>query len=229
VINDLNWTFYSQDSFCDPGIESLKVRIHDPQIDTNPCFYKSLIRKETLGLVVRQKTHDRESWVQTPAEETIFHAPFIWIKSWKNFLSPGTVACAVILQMGGWTLWMVDIYIYTKAINALWVDSWPRPKSNGRGENHLGRRVPSLQTSLYRSIWGECHVHRPLFTGRPSGLGFQGKCQVYRSLFTDHPLQVPSLPISLYRSLPKGRWKKKKISNTIPATLMKMVNKLMGS
>ncbi len=112
--------------------------------------------------------------------------------------------------MGGWTLWMVDIYICTKAINALWVDSWLRPKSNGRGENHLGRRVPSSQTSLYRSLWGECHVHRPLFTGRPNGLGVQGKCQVYRSLFTDPPLQVPSLPISLYRSLPIGRWKKKK-------------------
>jgi hypothetical protein len=112
--------------------------------------------------------------------------------------------------MGGWTLWTVNIYICTKAINALWVDSWPRPKSNGRGENHLGRRVPSSQTSLYRSLWGECHVHRPLFTGRPSGLGVQGKCQVYRSLFTDLPLQVPSLPISLYRSLPMGRWQKKR-------------------
>jgi hypothetical protein len=56
--------------------------------------------------------------------------------------------------------------------------------------------------------------------------------------------QVPSLPISLYRSpfagakftnlplqIPPYRQmkKKKKISNTIPATLMKMVNKLMGS
>ena len=61
------------------------------------------------------------------------------------------------------------------------------------------------------SLWGECHVHRPLFTGRPSGLGVQGQCQVYRSLSTDPPLQVPSLPISLYRSLPKGKWQKKKI------------------
>jgi hypothetical protein len=52
------------------------------------------------------------SWVQTPAEESTFHAQFIWIKSWKQIYSPGTVACAVILQMGGWTLWMVDIYIY---------------------------------------------------------------------------------------------------------------------
>ena len=58
-------------------------------------------------------------------------------------------------------------------------------------------------------IWGgECQVHRPLFTGRPSGLGVQGKCQVYRSLFIDPPLQVPSLPIFLYRSLPIGRWQK---------------------
>jgi hypothetical protein len=89
---------------------------------------------------------------------------------------------------------MVDIYICTKAINALWVESRPRPKSNGRE----------------KFIWGgECQVHRPLFSGRPSGLGIQGNCQVYRSLFTDPSLQVPSLPISLYRSLPKGRWQKK--------------------
>ena len=89
------------------------------------------------------------------------------------------------------------------------VDGWPRPKSNGRGENHLGRRVPSSQTSLYRLLWGEYHVNRPLFTGRPSGLGIQGKCQLHRSLITDPPLQVPSLQISLYRSLPIGRWQKK--------------------
>jgi hypothetical protein len=57
-------------------------------------------------------------------------------------------------------------------------------------------------------LWGEYHVHRPFFTGRPSGLGSQGKCQVYLSLFTDPTVQVPSLPISLYRSLHIGRWQK---------------------
>jgi hypothetical protein len=39
--------------------------------------------------------------------ETIFQAPLIWIKVWnKNSvkLLPGIVACAVIPQMGGWTL-----------------------------------------------------------------------------------------------------------------------------
>jgi hypothetical protein len=52
-----------------------------------------------------QKTHDRE--------ETIFQAPFNWIKAWnKNSgkLYPGIVACAVILQMGGWNLgngWLI--------------------------------------------------------------------------------------------------------------------------
>jgi len=47
------------------------------------------------------------SWVQTPTVETIFQAPFIWIKAWNNNcgkLLPGIVACAVIPQMGGWTL-----------------------------------------------------------------------------------------------------------------------------
>jgi hypothetical protein len=103
--------------------------------------------------------------------------------------------------------------IYTKAINVLWVDSWPRPKFIGRGENHLGRRVPSSQTSLYRSLWREYHVHRPLFTGCSSGLGIQGKCQVYWSLFTDPPLQMPSIPFSLYRSLPIVGWQKNKYYN----------------
>jgi hypothetical protein len=56
-----------------------------------------------------------------PAEETIFHAPFIWIKLQKNIYSPGTVACAVILLMEGRLLWMV--YICTKAMNDLWVNS----------------------------------------------------------------------------------------------------------
>ncbi len=47
--------------------------------------------------------------------ETIFHAPFIWIKSWnkRNILvisnQCGTVACAVILLKGGWTLRTVGL------------------------------------------------------------------------------------------------------------------------
>ncbi len=51
-------------------------------------------------------------WDQTPTEETIFQAPFIWIKSLEQKLSgnqPGIVAYAVILQKGGWTLRMVGL------------------------------------------------------------------------------------------------------------------------
>jgi hypothetical protein len=99
-------------------------------------------------------------------------------------------------------------------------------------KSHLERRVLSSQASLYRLLWGEyhvhrplftgcfgestmfkglslqvalgrVHVHRPLFTGCPRGLGIQGKCQVYQSLFTDPPLQVPSLPIPPYRQMAK--------------------------
>ncbi len=70
------------------------------------------------------------------------------------------------------------------------------PKSSGRGKNHLGRRVPSLQTSLYRSLWGGYHVHRPLFIGHSSGLG--------------------NLPISLHRSHPMGRWQKKNQKKPVP-------------
>jgi hypothetical protein len=51
------------------------------------------------------------SWVQTPTEETIFHAPFIWFNSMeqKEIMEctnlPGIVACALIPL--GWTLWTV--------------------------------------------------------------------------------------------------------------------------
>ncbi len=47
------------------------------------------------------------SWVQTPTVETVFQAPFNWIKAWnKNCgtLKPGIDACAVNPQTGGWTL-----------------------------------------------------------------------------------------------------------------------------
>jgi hypothetical protein len=46
--------------------------------------------------------------LKPPTEETIFHAPFIWITAWKQKLS-GIVAHAVILQKGGRTLRMVDL------------------------------------------------------------------------------------------------------------------------
>ena len=55
------------------------------------------------------------SWVQTPTEETIFQAPFIWIKNLEQeeimecSNLPGIVAWAVILLMGGWILRMVGL------------------------------------------------------------------------------------------------------------------------
>jgi hypothetical protein len=60
-------------------------------------------------------------------------------------------------------------------------ERWKRKKS-------FGWRVPSSQTSLYRLLRGEYHVHRPLFTGHPGGLVSQGKCQVFESPFTDSSL-----------------------------------------
>jgi hypothetical protein len=53
-------------------------------------------------------------WVKTFTEETIFHAPFILIKSMEQkeiqyFNLPGIVACAVIPLMGGWTLKTVGL------------------------------------------------------------------------------------------------------------------------
>jgi hypothetical protein len=96
--------------------------------------------------------------------------------------------------MGGWTLRMFDIYICTKAIKM-----------------HFGWIVDHDQSPMEEEkiTWGgERQVHRPLFTGCPSGFGIQGKCQVSQSLFTYPPLKVPSLPISLYSSLPIGDGKK---------------------
>jgi hypothetical protein len=52
------------------------------------------------------------SWVETPTMEIIFHAPFIWIKAWKQKLignKPGIVANAVILQKGRRTLRTVGL------------------------------------------------------------------------------------------------------------------------
>ncbi len=59
----------------------------------------------------------------------------------------------------------------------------------------LRSSVPCLQTSLYNSLWVVYQVHRPFFTGCPSGLGNEDSCKVYQSLFTDPPQQVPRLPI----------------------------------
>ncbi len=61
--------------------------------------------------------------------------------------------------------------------------------------------APCLLTSLYRSLQGEYHVHRPHFTGRPSGFGVMGSCKVCQPLFTGPPWQVPSQSISHYRPL----------------------------
>ncbi len=61
--------------------------------------------------------------------------------------------------------------------------------------------VPCLQNSLYRLLLVVYQVHRPLITSYPSGLGNQGSCKVYQALFTGTPQQVPSLPVSQYRSL----------------------------
>ena len=64
--------------------------------------------------MVRVKTHVQEvvSSNLGSDEETIYHAPLIWIKSMKAKIvekKPGTVACAVILQRAGWSLRTVDL------------------------------------------------------------------------------------------------------------------------
>jgi hypothetical protein len=101
-------------------------------------------------------------------------------------------------------------YICTKAINALWVDSWPRQKSNGRGKKSSGEesakftdlslqvalgRVPCSQTSLFRS---------PLCV-RKSGQVRSLPIVLHRSpfagaKFTHLPLQIP-----LYRQIAKKK------------------------
>ena len=65
-------------------------------------WYSGLMRLRGLGF-------------KPPTEETIFQAPFIWIKGLEhkeimecsNLL--GTVACAVITPMEGWTLRTVGL------------------------------------------------------------------------------------------------------------------------
>jgi hypothetical protein len=69
-------------------------------------------------------------WVQTPTEETIFQAPFIWLKNLEHKLSgnlTGIAEYAVILQKGGWTFedsWLIkSSYMNCKLVGRL------RPKS----------------------------------------------------------------------------------------------------
>jgi hypothetical protein len=66
---------------------------------------------------------ESSSWVHPlPAEETIFNAPFIWIKckEQKEIILcsnlPGIVACAVIPQMGEWTL-RIKIQLHNLRMN----------------------------------------------------------------------------------------------------------------
>ena len=63
------------------------------------------------------------SWDRTPAEEIIL------IKASKSIIYLDTATYSVILQMGGCTLW---IFVYTKAINVLWVESWTKTQTQWR-------------------------------------------------------------------------------------------------
>ncbi len=90
-------------------------------------------------------------------------------------------------------------FVYTYSRSGLMKSLWARQKSDNinrtitiTGCNHLRSSAPCLLTSLYRLLWGEHQVHRPHFTGRPSGLGVMGSCKFYRLLLTGPPLQVPS-------------------------------------
>jgi hypothetical protein len=84
------------------------------KLNLNGECKKWLERARRRGLVVRVNIHVQEvvSSNPGPAAETIYHAPLIWIKSMKAKIVeklPGTVACAVILQRGGWSLRMVGL------------------------------------------------------------------------------------------------------------------------
>jgi hypothetical protein len=73
-----------------------------------------MCKARRCGLVVRVKTHVQEVVSSNPgsAAGTIYHAPLIWIKSMRAKIVeklPGTVACAVILQRGGWSLRAVGL------------------------------------------------------------------------------------------------------------------------
>jgi hypothetical protein len=69
--------------------------------------YIERILEETWGLVLRKKAHDKRFWAQY-----LFWDNIRLYQSMEAFLSAGTVACAVILQPGGWTMWVDGWYLY---------------------------------------------------------------------------------------------------------------------
>ena len=107
--------------------------------------------------VIHSKRNKIVNWFRTNTFKSTDCAQWaIWMESkyFVNYSGPVTNAentKADTPKILRYIFWHIDIYICTKAIHTLWVDSWPRLKSNGRGENHLGSRVPCSQTSLYRS------------------------------------------------------------------------------
>jgi hypothetical protein len=113
------------------------------------------IVEETCGRVVKQKTHDREVLGSNPRWGDHYSCTIHLDQIMETYLITWhccTVACAVCNLANG-RVDFVDvghIYLHQGNKNAFWVDSWPIPKSNGRGENHLGRRAPSSHTSLYK-------------------------------------------------------------------------------
>ena len=93
------------------------------------------------------------SWVQTPTVETIFQAPFIWIKAWKIIcgkLLPGIVAYAVILQMGGWTLRIGRLIKSSYMVqNELWACQLTETKKSKKKKNLLSLKDSTIITGYW--------------------------------------------------------------------------------
>jgi hypothetical protein len=91
--------------------------------------------------------------------EAIFIFPICLDQRMKAIFSPGTVACAAILLMGGWTLWVDGLYgICTKA-NALWkIKIKVQWKKENENRCHFLVRVGV-------AWWSMSHFHRVPFAG----------------------------------------------------------------
>ncbi len=107
------------------------------------------IQEETLGLVVRQKTHDQEVLGSNPP----LRRPFSCTNYLGQIMETHLITwhCCMCCNPANGRVGFVDgwqIYLHQGCKRFV---GGPRPKSNGRVKKYLGRRVPSSQVSLYRS------------------------------------------------------------------------------
>ncbi len=141
------------------------------------------------------------SWVQTPTMETIFQAPFIWIKGWnKNCgkLWPGIVAYAVTLQNGRvdfeeWLAYKIQLHgiEWIVSLSANW-DQSPKKK---RDFFHI---YDWIKTQTFFCLFWFCLfvACRDIHQGKATP-----SCQTKKSFPNKKVFQLLSFPLNFFPQL----------------------------